>query len=146
MRYLFLILIILFIIGCNKKTSHYNESNITKIIKKSNFSKKNKNYSKIKNKNIFTIESNGFNLSFNNKKLIYPKKKMIILFYKKNFYSQEEERILTKLNVKFYKTNNQFLINYFKIKYFPTIIILDKNQTIKFENFTPYEILKTEGF
>ena len=141
MKYILPILLILFI-GCNKKATHTNEHNITKTSTESNNTKNLKQ----KNINIITIKENGFNLKFKDNKLIYPDQKMVILFYDKNFYSQEEERILNKLNVKFYKTRNQFLINYFNITYFPTIVVLDKNKTTKFENFTPYEILKTEGF
>jgi len=137
MKYILIILAILFI-GCEKKTKH-NQNNTTP--SQINSFKESKNSGDIQ-----VIYDNEFNLSFKNKKLIYPNKKTIILFYDNNFYSKEEERILKKLNVKFYKTKNKFLINYFNIKYFPTIIVLDKNQTIKFENFTPYEILKTEGF
>ena len=137
MKYILIILAILFI-GCEKKTKH-NQNNTTP--SQINSFKESKSSGDIQ-----VIYDNEFNLSFKNKKLIYPNKKTIILFYDNNFYSKEEERILKKLNVKFYKTKNKFLINYFNIKYFPTIIVLDKNQTIKFENFTPYEILKTEGF
>jgi len=125
MRYILAILLIFFI-GCDKKTKHIKTKQ-----------------TKIKTDQ---FKINDLNLTFKNNKLIYPNKKMIILFYDNNFYSKEEIRILKKLNVKFYKTNDKFLINYFNIKYFPTIVILDKNKTIKFENFTPYEILKTEGF
>jgi len=142
MKYILPILLISLFIGCNKNTTQNNENNITKINLESNNTKNLQHNSA----NIITIKENDFNLSFKNNKLIYPDKKMVILFYDNNFYSQEEERILNRLNVKFYKTKNQFLINYFNITYFPTIVVLDKNKTIKFENFTPYEILKTEGF
>jgi len=137
MKYILSVLMIFLFIGCDKHKKYSHSNNIK--IKESNNTKTYK-------KNLFTIKVNDFNLSFKKDKLIYPNKKMVFLFYDNNFYSKEEEKILNKLNIKYYKTNNKFLINYFNITYFPTIVILDKNKTIKFENFTPYEILKTEGF
>ena len=41
---------------------------------------------------------------------------------------------------------SEYLKNYFHINTYPTIIILDKNKTIRYENFVPYEILKEERF
>jgi len=134
---IFYFLIIFFILGC-ESNSH------------------NKNTKKIENNQIKTtmtttngntkIYINDVKLIFINNKLIYPKKRVILLFGDNNLYSKEEERILKKLKLKFYKTNNNFLQKYFNITIYPTIIVLDKNQTIKYENFTPYYILKTEGF
>jgi len=69
-----------------------------------------------------------------------------LLFTDSSFYSLEEKKILKKLKLTFYETNSTFLKNYFKISIYPTIVILENNKTVKFENFTPYEILKTEGF
>jgi len=57
-----------------------------------------------------------------------------------------QENVLKNLNVTYIKTNNQYLKNYFQIQKYPSIIILDKNKTVKFENFVPYEILKAEGY
>jgi len=124
MKYL-IILLALFFLGCDNKKS--NTSN------------------PIKKQNKIIIKGEDFNLTFKNKKLIYPKKRVILLFFNKSSYSLEEEKILKRLNLTFHKTNNKFLKSYFKIRYYPTIVILDKNQTIKYENFTPYEILKAEG-
>jgi hypothetical protein len=53
-----------------------------------------------------------------------------------------QEEVLKYLKIKYYKTNNKFLEKYFKISMYPTTVIIDKNKTIKFENFTPIEILK----
>ena len=139
MRYIILILIFFFI-GCNHKTKNTTEINNTKEF---NISKEKKVNLK---QNIKIINIEKISLKFTNNKLIYPNKKTILLFYKNNFYSKEQVRVLNKLNVKFYKTKNKFLEKYFNINYYPTIVVLDKNKTIKFENFTPYEILKTEGF
>lgn len=103
------------------------------------------NISKAKeNKNI--IKEKDFNLTFVNSKLVYPKNKMILLFEDNSLYSQEEEKILKKLKITFHKTKNRFLENYFKISCYPSIIILDNNKTVIYQNFMPYEMLKTEGF
>ena len=134
---IFYFFIIFFILGCESNSQNKNtkkiENNQTKI-------------TKTKKINQQIIRVGDTNLIFKNNKLIYPDKKTIILFGNKNFYSKEEERILKKLKVKFYKSNNKFLQQYFNITIYPTIIVLDKNQTIRYENFTPYYILKTEGF
>ena len=129
MKYL-VILSIIFFIGCNKK-----EDNKT-IHKKIDKIKKDETIIKVQD----------LNLTFKKNKLIYPSKKVVLLFSDNKIYSKEEALILKKLHIKFYKTNNKFLKVYFNIKYYPTIVVLDKNKTIKYENFTPYEILKTEGF
>ena len=103
------------------------------------------NISKAKeNKNI--IKEKDFNLTFVNSKLVYPKNKMILLFEDNSLYSQEEEKILKKLKITFHKTKNRFLENYFKISCYPSIVILDNNKTVIYQNFMPYEMLKTEGF
>ena len=139
--YLTLFLIIFFT-GCNKKTKQpqTTDNNTTTVnIKKQNNPKKNP-------ANITIIKFNGFELKFKNNELIYPKEKTIILFDNNNTYSKAQEIVLNKLNVKYYKTNTLYLEKYFNIQYYPTIIVLDKNKTIKYENFTPYEILKAEGF
>ena len=57
-----------------------------------------------------------------------------------------QENVLKEMNVTYKKTNNEYLKNYFHINTYPTIIILDKNKTIRYENFVPYEILKEERF
>jgi len=138
----YILAIILLFSGCeynsNKKTDKPNKNiNIEKNITKP---KENKKENKI------IIKENNLNLIFINSKLIYPKKKIILLFEDNSLYSQEEEKILKKLKVKFYKTKNKFLKNYFKIVNYPSIIILDKNETVIYQNFMPYEMLKTEGF
>ena len=134
MRYILTFILIIFFSGCDKKIKSTKlESNKTNNITKTQ-------------KPITLIKFNKFTLKFKNNKLIYPTKKTIILFDNNNTYSKTQENVLNKLNIKFYKTNNIYLEKYFKIEYYPTIIILDKNKTIKYEGFTPYEILKAEGF
>ena len=137
MKYL-LIAVLIFFLGCNNnKNTH--KSNVTKITQKS---KKNPK----KNEKIIYIKDNNLSLKFKNSKLIYPNDKMVLLFEDNSFYSKEQKRILQKLNIRFYEINNSYLKNYFNITIYPTIVVLDKNKTIKFENFTPYEILKEERF
>ena len=140
----FLVIILLFS-GCENNSKKKDETKPHKEIKKEIIKPKIKNISKPKeNKKI--IKENNFTLTFVNSKLIYPKNKMVLLFDDGSLYSQEEEKILKKLKITFYKTKNRFLQNYFKIDYYPSIVILDKNQTIIYQNFMPYEMLKTEGF
>ena len=137
MKYIFLLMIIIFL-GCNNnKNTH--KPNVTKITQKSKKKLQ-------KNNEITYIKDGNLTLKFKKSTLIYPKNKTILLFSDDSFYSKEQKRILQKLNVHFYKTDNLFLKNYFKITIYPTIIVLDKNKTVKYENFTPYEILKAEGF
>jgi hypothetical protein len=126
LRYIFFIVLIFFI-GCSNNTKKETNSQIGK-----------------KNNEINTriITLNDYNLTFKNNQLIYPKEKIYILFYNNSKYSKMQEDVLKYLKIKYYKTNNEFLKNYFKITMYPTIVILDKNKTIKFENFTPIEILK----
>jgi len=130
-----LIFLILLFIGCNNHTK--KEQNI----KDKNSTLAHKQNLTIKKQNII-INLNGLYLKFKNQKLIYPKNKTYILFDDNSNYSIIQEDVLKYLKIKYYKTNNEFLKNYFKIKIYPTIVILDKNKTIKIENFTPIEILK----
>ena len=137
MRY-FLFFALMFFLGCNNNNKNTRTQNVSKIIQKSKKTNK--------ENNLTFIKENNLSLTFKNKKLVYPNKKTVILFADSSFYSNEEKRILKKLKISFYETNNTFLRNYFDINVFPTIVILDKNKTVKYENFTPYEILKAEGF
>ncbi len=142
MRITFYIFTIIFLFtGCehNSNTKN-NQTNKNKTIKNIET-----NISKHKN-NTLIIKEKDFNLTFVNSKLVYPKNKLILLFDNNSLYSKEEEKILKRLNIKFHKTENKFLANYFKIIYYPSIIILDKNQTVIYQNFMPYEMLKTQGF
>jgi len=92
------------------------------------------------------IKIGELTLTFKKNKLIYPINKVILLFENGNTYSKAQKAVLKKLNVLYYSTNNDYLKNYFNVQTYPTIVVLDKNKTIKYENFTPYEILKAEGF
>lgn len=144
MKYILTLFTLIFFISCtnneksNNKNLENNESNITVTIKH-----------KIKKENpdnITYIKLENFKLEFNNSTLIYPENKTVLLFENNNTFSKAQESVLNKLNLKYYKTNSPYLEKYFNIKYYPTIVVLDKNKTVKYENFTPYEILKAEGF
>jgi hypothetical protein len=141
LKYILTFIFIILITGCSKngkpEGNHQNsETNLTKTVKqtvkKENATKK--------------IFIGNFALEFKKNTLIYPKMKTVILFDDNGSYSKAQELVLKKLNIKYYKTDSAYLEKYFNIQYYPTIIVLDKNKTVKYENFTPYEILKAEGF
>jgi hypothetical protein len=90
---------------------------------------------KIEKKELITIK---------NHHLIYPKNKTILLFSDNSEESLAQKDVLDKLNLKYHEINSTKLKSFFNIKYYPTIIILDKNKTIKYEKFIPYEMLKME--
>ena len=139
MRYI-LVVILVFFVACSKE-SNKNEVNITK---KTNVNIKNK---ALQEKNSTKkIILNDFELIFENNKLVYPNKKVVLFFENNNTYSKAQEVVLKKLKTKYIKANSKFLQDYFNITLFPTIIVLDNNKTLKYENFVPYEILKAEGF
>jgi hypothetical protein len=120
------------LIGCSKKEE--KKSTLTKTI-----TDKNGNTIKI-------VSLKEFNLTFKNDNLVYPNQKRVILFCDDSKTCKSQEEILKKLDVNYSKTYNTFLMEYFKIENIPTTIVLDKNKTIKYEGFAPYEILKAEGF
>ncbi|AZV47210.1 hypothetical protein C3L23_07965 [Nautilia sp. PV-1] len=139
MKYILTFILIIFIAGCSKNTKPAeNHQNI-----ETNQSQQKKPQ---KENDIIKITFDNFTLKFKENKLIYPKTKTVILFDNNSSYSKAQELVLKKLNVKYYKTDSAYLEKYFNIQYYPTIIVLDKNKTVKYENFTPYEILKAEGF
>jgi len=138
LRNILIFVVIIFFNACSKTNKSNDNSN--HIVKQ-------KNDTIIKSENNITfVNINNIRLKFQKGALMYPDKKIIILFANKNAYSKTEEIVLKKLNVPYFKTDSPYLIDYFRIKEYPTIIVLDKNRTIKYENFTPFEILKAEGF
>jgi len=143
LKYIF-VGILIFFVACSKEQSNKNETNITQ---KTDINIKNYEKKVTQEKNSTKkIRLNNFELTFQDNKLIYPNKKVILLFENNSTYSKSQEFVLKRLKTKYIKTNSKFLQNYFNITIFPTIIVLDKNKTIRYENFIPYEILKAEGF
>ena len=135
MRFLFIILLFL---GCDKHNTKkeeilqkQKELNVTQKIQK-----------KRVRENVIFIKLKDINLSFKKNRLIYPKQKIYLLFNDNSNYSKMEERALKYLKVKYVKTDDKYLEKYFNVTIYPTTVILDKNKTIKLENFTPIEILK----
>jgi len=143
LRYI-LVGILVFFVSCSKEQSQKNETNITK---KTNTNIKNYEKKFVQEKNaIKKIKLNNFELIFKDNKLIYPNKRVVLFFENNTTYSHAQKLVLKRLKIKYIKANSKFLQNYFNITIFPTIIVLDKNKTVKYENFVPYEILKAEGF
>jgi len=138
LKYILTFILIIFFSACSKN-SKPNENHITKDTNTTTEQKTVKN-------DVTVINFDGFTLKFKNNELIYPENKTVILFDNNNSYSKAEEIVLKKLNVRYYKTDSEYLEKYFNIQNYPTIVVLDKNKTVKYENFTPYEILKAEGF
>jgi len=134
MKYLFIAITIL-ILGCSNHNNKQKNEKQPQIEKK--IEKKEEN-------TINTVTLKDINITFKNHKIIYPSKKVVILFIDNSKYSKIQEKILKKLNVNYYVTDNNILKKEFNISIFPTIVVLDKNKTIKFENFTPIEFLKEE--
>ena len=135
--------ILVFFAACSKE-SNKNEVNITK---KTNINIKNYQKKVIQEKNSTKkITLDTIELTFQDSNLIYPNKRVVLFFGNKNRYSKAQEVVLKRLKTKYIKVDSKLLQDYFNITIFPTIIVLDKNKTLRYENFAPYEILKAEGF
>ncbi len=141
MKYILTFILLLFFSACSKNVKTEEDNTITETNQTQYTQNKNK-----KKNDITLIKLDNLSLKFKNNTLIYPKQKTIILFDNNNTYSKAQELVLKKLKTTYHKTNLTYLEKYFNIQIYPTIVVLDKNKTIKYENFTPYEILKTEGF
>jgi len=140
LKYILPFILIILFTACSKnsnseQTHTVNETNKTVT-----------DINKTKKSDVTVIDFKNFKLEFKKNELIYPKEKTIILFENNNSYSKAQELVLKKLNVKYYKTDSVYLKEYFGIQTYPTIVVLENNKTVKYENFTPYEILKAEGF
>jgi hypothetical protein len=132
LRYILLIFSLL-LIGCNNQTTSkkiHSENNETIMVKKQikTIAKFPNLIFKEKNNNIF-YETNKTN---------------ILLFSNDNKLSITQKEVLNKNKIHFYSIKNDKLKKYFNINIFPTIIILDKNSTKKYEGFIPNEVLKYE--
>jgi len=133
MKYILPIIAAFLLIGCSDKEK--KEQNKPQIIKQAK-KKEKKNEKKI----IFKL--NDINLTFVEGKIIYPQKKVVLLFDDNTSYCKLQKEVLNKHKIKFYSVKNPLLEKEFNVTIYPTLVILDKNKTVKFENFTPYEFLK----
>jgi len=141
-NYILTFILLFLLTGCNNNNEEKNTKNKINNTTKQQIHKK---YVKKEGSNKIIIKLNDLNITFANNKLVYPKNRQILLFEDNTTYSKMQEEVLNQLKLRYTITNNKFLENYFKIKVYPTIIILNKNKTIKYENFVPLEILKAEG-
>jgi len=141
LKYILTFILLLFFSACSKNVKTEENHIITETNQTQYTQNKN-----IKKNDVTIIKFDNLALKFKNNTLIYPKQKTIILFDNNNTYSKAQGLVLKKLKTTYYKTNSPYLEKYFNIQTYPTIVVLDKNKTIKYENFTPYEILKAEGF
>ena len=134
MRYFLFIL--LFFIGCNNQNEKkvYIDDVINSNEIPQQITKKPK-IIKIKDL-VFYENNNSITYNFNKSK--------ILIFLDNNKYSKLQLKELNKTNIKYYIINNEKLEQHFKIKEYPTILVVDKNSTKKYEGFIPYEILKYE--
>jgi len=88
-----------------------------------------------------------YNITFRNGKIIrYPRKRLYLLFSDGSRYCRVEEQFLKELHIPYYVIKDADLNNKFKISIYPTIVILDKHREIRYEGFTPYEILQAETY
>ncbi len=80
----------------------------------------------------------------NNKLTSIFKNKIVLLFLNKSILSKEQLSYMKKTKTEFFVVKNQQLIDYFNILDFPSLVILDKNKTKKYNSILPYEVLKIE--
>ncbi len=117
---------ILFFIGCDKKSSNSTKKvYISDVIQEEN---------QIIRLDDLEFIKNGNKLEYN-----FDKPKVLLFF---DNSKSSKNQLLELQNIKYYKANK--IANYFDIKIFPTIVIINKNKTKKYEGFIPYEVLKYE--
>ena len=135
MKVFIFFVILVFMIACDNKDNNHKENknptqkekNISNIVKTENIPNK-----KIKEENKKMDLLSSF------------KDKSLLLFVDDSKISQNQIKELNNYKQKFYKIDNDELKLHFNIKSYPTIIIVDKNKTKKYEGFIPYQILKYE--
>jgi len=133
LKYILFTLYFILLIGCNNHSSNNKNREIKDNIPKSQQKEVIKNFN---NKLIFFEK---------NREISYKiEKKQILVFINNSTLSKEQIEELRKNKIDFFKTSNKELENYFDIKIFPTLIIIEKNKTKKYEGFIPSEILKYE--
>ena len=136
MRYFLLILLIL--IGCSDKNQKKEKIYIEDVVKINEL-----NNSNVVKNNVIKIKDLKFYEKNNSISYNFEKPK-ILVFINGDKYSNLQIKELDKTNVKYYIIDNEKLKQYFKIKEYPTILVVDKNSTKKYEGFIPAEILKYE--
>lgn len=88
-----------------------------------------------------------YNITFRGEELIkYPRKRLYLLFSDGGRYCRLEEQFLKELKIPYFVIKDADLDREMNITIYPTIVILDKNRTIRYEGFTPYEILQAETY
>ena len=133
MKYFFIIFLFFYFVGCdNKKNINSQQTEIT-----------------ISNETIKSqpkiIKVDDLEFIENNNTFSYHFENQVILFFSDDSKeSKLEQKELKSLNKKFYIIKKPKLIEFFKIVKYPTILIIDKNNTKKFEGFIPAIMLKYE--
>ena len=111
LRYILVVVFLVFFVACSKKQSNKNEDNITK---KDNINIKNK-----EKELILDI----FELPFQESKLARPGKRVVLFFEDNTTYSKAQEIVLKKLKIEYIKVSSKLLKDYFNVTTFPTIIV-----------------------
>jgi ribosomal protein L33 len=84
-------------------------------------------------------------LIFKENKLVYNSDyKLILLFLDDSDLSNEQLSHIKRLNRDFFVIDDKQVLEYFDILEFPSLIILEKNSTKKYNSILPYEVLKVE--
>jgi len=140
LRY-FIIILALFFIGCNNTNSHSEKKEV----------KNNKTITKKVVRPIKTISTTEIakfpTLVFKEKngKISYETNTTnILVFTDDSKMSNAQIKELNKSKRNFYIIKSIKLLNYFDIKKFPTLIVLEKNSSKKYEGFVPNEVLQYE--
>jgi thioredoxin-related protein len=71
-------------------------------------------------------------------------KKLILLFLNNSALSQEQLSHMKRTKKDFFIVKNAKLLDYFNVLEFPSLIILEKNSTKRYNSILPYEVLKVE--
>ena len=134
MRYFLIILILLFS-GCENNNSHKVVIQTQK--PKTKTTKIETEKELLKFPTLIFKEKNG--------KISYETNTTnILLFVNNSDLSLAQKKELNRSKREFYIIKNIKLLNYFDVNKFPTLIILEKNKTKKYEGFVPNEVLKYE--
>jgi len=149
LRY-FLFLIFIIFIGCGNE----EDKKETKVVKSVKVVDSKKEIKKVIQKPEVVIEKiklksfdnkDSVELKFKDDKLISKfDKRVVLLFLNDSTLSKEQLSYMKKTKKEFFVVKNEEVLNYFNVLHFPTIIILDKNETKRYDSILPYEVLKIE--